>query len=295
MKKRHSRALFLAVSGLLVASVLTGVSADVGVPLAKLSGKTHFHGIAVDATDPTRLYLATHHGFFLVTPEGTATRLSDNDNDYMGFTPHPANPNVFFASGHPSTGGNTGFIASRDGGRSWQQLSIGAGGPVDFHQMDVSRADPKTIYGVFRGLQMSEDGGHTWAQVAQTPPGLIDLAASARSVKILYAATKTGLLVSKDQGSTWAPAHLNRSPATMVQGAGDGSVFAFVGGLGLLRSVDDSLGWRVVSNAFGNRYLLHLAVDPTNPANLFAITNTSEVLASHDAGASWRELQKDLK
>ena len=90
-----------------------------------------------------------------------ATRISDNQNDYMGFTPHPSDSNVFYASGHPASGGNTGFAVSEDGGRTWRQLSKGVRGPVDFHRMDVSRADPGVIYGVYRGLQVSRDGGHT--------------------------------------------------------------------------------------------------------------------------------------
>jgi photosystem II stability/assembly factor-like uncharacterized protein len=291
MKKLRSNALVLALTGLVLGGVAMSVNADTTTRLAKLAGETHFHGIAVDANDPTRLYLATHHGFFLVTTDGNATRLSNNGNDYMGFTPHPTDPSVFYASGHPASGGNTGFIESRDGGRSWHQLSAGVGGPVDFHQMDVSRADPKTIYGVFRGLQVSQDGGHTWTQAAQTPPKLIDLAASASDVNVLYAATEKGLLVSTDRGQTWKPAHLNRSPATMVQAANDGSVYAFVWGLGLLRSPDDSLGWQVSSNAFGDRYLLHLAVDPSNAENLYAITNKTEVLASQDGGVTWEALR----
>src|SRR3546814_5804623 len=65
----------------------------------------------------------------------------------MGFTPHPADPEVLYASGHPAGGGNLGFIVSRDGGQSWAKLSDGAGGPDDFHQMDISKADPQVIYG----------------------------------------------------------------------------------------------------------------------------------------------------
>ncbi len=79
----------------------------------------------------------------------------------MGFTPHPADESVLYASGHPAGGGNLGFIVSRDGGRGWSSLSPGVGGPVDFHQMDVSKADPSVIYGAHGGLQASRDGGRT--------------------------------------------------------------------------------------------------------------------------------------
>src|SRR3546814_10407020 len=93
----------------------------------------------------------------------------------MGFTPHPADPEVLYASGHPAGGGNLGFIVSRDGGQSWAKLSDGAGGPVDFHQMDISKADPQVIYGVFVELQKSTDGGQSWSRVGPAPEAIIGL------------------------------------------------------------------------------------------------------------------------
>ena len=67
-------------------------NAGSSIRLEALASKTHIHGIAVDSTDPTRLYLATHHGFYVLSADGNATRLSDNGNDYMGFTPHDTRP-----------------------------------------------------------------------------------------------------------------------------------------------------------------------------------------------------------
>ncbi len=288
MNRRPVLPAFILALLAFAGSGLQSVYAVENNALQTLASKSHFHGIAVHPVDPARFYLATHHGFFLVTPGGNARRLSADRNDYMGFTPHPTDPSIFYASGHPSTGGNLGFIQSKDGGRSWNKLASGAGGPVDFHQMDVSHADPNIIYGVFRGIQLSEDGGNTWKIVAKVPPRLIDLAASAIDTKTLYAATQKGLLISRDRGMSWSPAHSNQSSASMVQAAGDGSVYAFVAGLGLLRSPDDSLEWQSLNNKFGDRYLLHLAVNANYPRILYAITNIGEVLASQDGGTTWK-------
>jgi photosystem II stability/assembly factor-like uncharacterized protein len=286
MNKHFVFAFGLALFALVFAS--SPGYADSTATLKMLISKTHFHGIAVHPIDPARFYLATHHGFFLVSPDGKATQLSNNINDYMGFTPHPTEQKIFYASGHPAGGGNLGFIQSTDGGRTWNKLSAGIGGPVDFHQMDVSRADPNLIYGVFSGLQISEDGGNTWKMAARAPPGLIDLAASARDTKTLYAATKKGLLISKNRGGSWQPAHSNQSPVSMVQAAGDGSVYAFIVGLGLLRSPDDSMNWATLNNDFGDTYLLHLATDPNYPDILYAITNKKGILSSQDGGLTWK-------
>lgn len=278
--------LAIIIASLMLASPLPANAAP-SVRLEALSEKTHIHGISVDAVDSSRIYLATHNGFYLVDPAGNATRLSANGDDYMGFTPHPTDASLFYASGHLARGGNTGLIRSNDGGITWKQLAKGDNGPVDFHQMDVSRVNPNLIYGVFGGIQLSEDGGNSWTTVAQSPQGLFDLSASSSNADYLYAATRGGLLVSKNRAQTWTPAHFNRSPASMVQSAGDGSVYAFIGGMGLVRSAGDSMRWAALNNDFGERYLMHLAIDPTNPDRMYAITNTKELLTSSDGGKTW--------
>jgi hypothetical protein len=62
---------------------------------------THFHGLAVDAADSSRLYLATHDGLFIVEPDdGTVYPLSEIRQDLMGFTPDLRDPSILYASGH---------------------------------------------------------------------------------------------------------------------------------------------------------------------------------------------------
>ena len=286
------------LSGLVVFSTIAilgvGLSlqshAGEDVPVADLSKKTHIHGIAVDSRDTSRVYLATHHGFFVVDRGGTATRLSQSRDDFMGFTPDPGNPSVFYASGHPAGGGNLGVIMSSDGGRTWRQIAEGVDGPVDFHQMDVSKAEPTTIYGVYGNLQVSKDGGRTWGLAGPAPDGLIGLAASAKDAGTLYAATRNGLLISRNGGKSWQAAYILRRPVSMVETAADGDVYAFVVGTGLIRTTEPSLNWRVVSNSFSNAYVLHLAVDPTDKDNLYVVTHQGEVLASEDGGQTWAAL-----
>ena len=263
--------------------------------VAALAKETHFHGIAVDAKDASRIYLATHHGLFLVRPDGRAERISRTRDDFMGFTPHPSDPSVLFASGHPAGGGNLGFITSTDGGVSWRKLSDGLGGPVDFHNMDVSAADPQVIYGTYRDLQKSTDGGRSWTRVGPPPDGLIALAASSRNSDTLYAATQRGLLRSADGGKSWSAAHLLQRPATTVHVTRDGTVYAFLVGTGLIRAAEKDLGWQVVGNGFAGAYVLHLAVAPGDDRRVYAVTFDPEtrgqgVLASGDGGKSWTTL-----
>ena len=254
--------------------------------VSELPRHTHIHGLAVDGKDPSRLLIATHHGLFRADPDGKAERISEVQ-DFMGFNPHPKDPNTLYASGHPATGGNLGFIASTDQGRTWKQVSPGVNGPVDFHQMTVSPADPKTIYGSYGGLQVSEDAGKTWKLLGPAPEKLIDLAASAKDAKTLYAATEGGLLVSTDAGRNWQPL-IEGQPVTLVEVTPDGSVYAFVLDRGLVRGTEASLEFETLTNDLGGGFLIHLAVDPTNPGRLFAATQRGRVLASTDQGRTWK-------
>ena len=246
----------------------------------------HIHGLAVDPDQSSRLYLATHSGLFLATPKGLATRVGVSKDDLMSFAVHPTDPDVFYASGHPPGGGNLGVLASRDRGESWQRVSAGVGDPVDFHAMDLSRADPRMIYGMYKGLQMSGDGGATWRQAGPLPKDTFDLAASARAPEALYAAARGGLFASRDGGGKWTRAFPQPRPATLVH-VSDQEVHAFVYGVGFVAGAEPGLGWEVRSAAFGDRFLLHMTVDPNDPNLFHAVADTGTVLTSRDGGRSW--------
>ena len=284
--KTVKKAAFSGAVALALATFgFTFTAAAETISVAGLSRHTHIHGLAVDGNDSSRLLIATHHGLYRAGPDGEAERISEVQ-DFMGFNPHPSDPNTLFASGHPAKGGNLGFIASTDQGRTWKQVSPGANGPVDFHQMTVSPADPMTIYGSYGGLQISRDAGRTWKLVGPGPEKLIDLAASARSTDTLYAATEAGLLVSIDAGVTWKPL-LKGSPVTLVEVTPDGVLYAFVVDRGFVRSTEGSPEFETLANDIGGGVLIHLAVDPTNPERLFAATGRGRVLASNDRGRTW--------
>ncbi len=213
----------------------------------------------------------------------------------MGFTAHPSEPSTLFSSGHPARGGNLGFMVSTDRGVTWRKRADGVGGPVDFHQMDVSKADPRVVYGVHDGLRVSRDSGKTWATVASVPPDLLQIAASAAAADTLYAATAPGFMRSRDGGRTWASAYPQRAPATMVSVTPAGVVYAFVAGVGLVRAAESDLAWRTVGGEFADHYVIHGAVDPSDERTLYVVTVTAasraqDVRMSRDGGATWRSL-----
>jgi photosystem II stability/assembly factor-like uncharacterized protein len=285
-RQRTRAALTIYAAVVAALPLLAPVRAAEDVRLSELS---HIHGIAVNPQDPPQLILATHHGIFHASPEGLAKRVSNDANDYMGFTPHPEDSRVLFASGHPADGGNMGVIVSRDGGASWKELSPGADGPVDFHALDISRADPKTMYGLFGEVQASRDGGVSWEIAGSPDDEVFDLAASAITADTLFAATRAGLMVSRDGARTWQPTGPSGYPATMVYVGPDGSAYAFLLGLGLVKTASDSHDWETISATFGDRVLLHLAIDPSTPERMFAVTHEGPILVSTDGGRTWSE------
>lgn len=271
------RALFLGV--LLLAP---------GAHAARLDQLSHIHGLAFDPADPERLLLATHHGMVRAFPDGRVERVGTGRDDYMALVADPGTPGRLYASGHPAGGGNLGLIHTSDGGATWAHLSDGHRGPVDFHQLAVSAADPQVLYGVHGTLQRSDDGGATWRPVGPPPAKLIALAASAHAADRLYAATEGGLQVSLDGGQNWRPAVMFRSPASLVHVGADGTAYAFVLGRGLLRTREPSLAWEPINNAFGGHYPLHMARAPGDPERLAVLTYQGDLFTSRDGGVSWQ-------
>jgi photosystem II stability/assembly factor-like uncharacterized protein len=270
-----------------------GAQAQNRMNVQVLAAQTHFHGLgAGGAALAGGVYLATHHGLFAVTPDGIAEQLSPAQ-DFMGFSPHPSQPRHFFASGHPLIGGNMGVIKSLDGGRTWAKLGDGVDGPVDFHQMDVSAADPNVIYGASRGyLQVSRNGGRIWTITGLLPAGVIDLAASAASADVVFAGTNAGLYRSNDGGATWEQLPDFSQPVTMVQISRSGQIFAFEVGRGLVAASEEVLAWEEIANPFAEEeVILHLSVEE---GLMFAVTIDRDgqyLNISHDDGQTWARVE----
>lgn len=283
--------IFAVLSVLLALGTAMPASAQ-GISITKLAGKTHIHGLAFDRADPASVLVATHHGLMKAAPDGMVTPVSDSRDDFMGFVPHPSDSTVLFASGHPQSGGNLGFIKSTDSGKSWKQIAPGVDGPVDFHQLAVSPSDPDVLYGSYGAIQTSRDGGKTWAVAGDGPAKLIDLAVSPANPDTVYAATEEGLLVSLDAAKSWQPL-MPGVPVTTIDIAADGTMLAYVPGRGLLKASESSPTFEKVADGPDPAgYILHLASDQQSPKRMVAVTGTRAIVVSSDSGATWKVLGK---
>ncbi len=259
---------------------------------------THGHGLAVDVQDPNKLYIATHHGLLLLLNETDLYRVGQSQDDYMGFSVHPTEPNVFFSSGHPSVGGNIGFQKSEDSGITWEQVSAGINGPVDFHTMAVSPVNPDLVYGWYQGnLQRSTDQGKTWVIVNRDLLPVY-LAADSQDENTVYAATPQGegAMVSRDQGATWtslSPELEGGAVSVIAIHPQDSKILLTfseqLGGLG--KSTDSGITWKKVIEGFNGETILYIAFDKNTSGVLYVLTDQNAIYKSTDTGDTWDKIR----
>jgi hypothetical protein len=192
-------ALALAASS---AAVVALSAARDNAPLTGGVGPVHIHALAVNPRDEA-LFVASHTGLYRIgRGENTATRVSEPRQDTKGFTVVSADR--FLGSGHPNVRDNLpprlGLIESRDGGESWQAISLR--GRADFH---VLRARAQQIVGYDSSdgrVMVSRDGGRSW-RARLFAGALVDIAVHPSRPNMLVATTRTELLRSRDGGRTW--------------------------------------------------------------------------------------------
>lgn len=258
--------------------------------------QTHIHGLAVDRGDSSRVYIATHNGTFLLMNDKDLSIVGRAKDDYMGFSPHPTNATVLFSSGHPQGGGNLGVQRSDDSGQTWKKLSQGdAAGPVDFHAMTVSEANPDILYGWYRGkVYRSVDGGTTWEVLPAQLPPIVSFSTDLQDDKIVYAGTLNGILKSTDRGETWMgmPEFENDSIIDMEADPQSGNLIVATEKRGIVRVGPGNEGGifieKIGTFPEGN-IPSQIAVDRKNP-QVFYATVEHTLYKSTDGGKTWQKI-----
>lgn len=269
----------------LVTLLLTSLMADARTPATV----SHIHGLTLQAGpgDQTQLLLGSHDGVYVLEPSGVAQRVSQVQHDFMAFVGNSHSPATIFASGHPQSGGNLGIVRSLDGGKTWQSVSDGLDGPVDFHLMAIAPNNSNRLFGDMQGLQRSEDGGLSWQRAGSLPEGTYSFALSGVDQDRLYAASDAGLVVSTDAGQQWQPAGVPAYPATLVHTTAQGQVVAFVAGMGLIVADERTGNWQVLNNQFGQRVPLAMAQSGSDPQHWVLLDHANSLWESFDAGVTW--------
>jgi hypothetical protein len=206
----------------------------------------HVHGVGLDPTDNSILYIATHGDFYQSISGAPPVKVDKVRADYMAFNAPPVPGVPLYASGHPSTGGNTGLIKSNDGGITWEHVSNVIEPPVDFHAMTISKQNPETIIGFdsgARGLFKTVDAGQTW-ETLEPPEYVSALAISPDASEVIFVGTGNGIFKSDDGGKTWI--HLDAYQKLDVFALAfdnEGKLFASVKTFGIVQTDDFGESW----------------------------------------------------
>ena len=106
------------------------------------------------------------------------------------------------------------------------------------------------------------------------------------------AATNQGLYHSHDHGHSWR-AHKTGFglPATMVATTPDGSIYAFVVTLGLLKLDGKNNQWKTINNRFGSQVLQQLSATRWTPSRLVARNHYGKLIVSDNYGDDWHKLR----
>ncbi|MDX3525912.1 exo-alpha-sialidase [Streptomyces sp. ID05-39B] len=245
----------------------TGSSAASGTTVS------HIHGLGLDPADQ-RLYVATHEGVYTTGAKGEPELVGDSKDDFMGFT--VADGNTFYASGHPTSGGNKGLIKSTDAGKTWKSLSLS--GESDFHALDYAHG---TIYGydATNGLLRTTKDGTAWKDGARLDA--LDIAVSPQDPSLVLATTAEGVARSTNAGKTFAK---GQEPVmAFLSWAAKDALYGIDTSGGLNRSTDGGATWQKLSSVPGGQPQALTAVDAEH---VLAATQTG-VYESKDGGRTF--------
>jgi photosystem II stability/assembly factor-like uncharacterized protein len=224
--------------------------------------------------------VATHQGLFRYDKGGHV--LVGPVVDWMGFS--VAGPGRFYASGHPGDGVDlpapVGLMESTDAGKTWSVQSLG--GKADFHSLTSSS---KGVMGYDGALQSTKDG-KAWTNLTVTsaPTSL----AAAPDGSMVLATTASGLMMSMDQGATWAaqPA----APQLLVAAWADKTTATGITDTGHL-AVTTNAGttWTIGAGRVDSVQALSASRTSSGVLEALVVTN-GDIQRSVDSGASFAPL-----
>lgn len=211
-------------------------------------------------------------------------------------------PGVLYASTAQGGSFPAHLAKTVDGGGTWLPLARGL--PVAFQPTALAVSpDPGRVVlaaGV-QGLYRSTAAGSAWSSVRLPLPAITALLFDRSNPMLVLAGTELqGNFRSLDGGVTWRPAnrglHANRhgllpGATLLVQDPREAGTFfmASNGFAGVYKSADAGVTWQPSGVGLSSTSLTDLAIDPSDPQKLFAVT-AKGVAQSGDGGATWAAL-----
>src|SRR6266436_1884451 len=215
---------------------------------------------------------------------------------------NPSTPStVYLTSVNNGLSGSRGVFKSTDAGQSWNPANNGLNN-AGVGCIAIDPLTPTTLYAVTgSALFKSVDNAGTWNKIGPQTFSLGLLVIDPVTPTTLYAARdgsgfNSGLFKSTDSGANWQAInngltsgyiyYLTLDPTTPT------TLYAAAGSGGLFKSTNGGGSWTTISSTLQGP----LAVDPSNPANVYAVgTNNTGLFKSTDGGATWKAINNGLR
>ncbi len=172
---------------------------------------------------------------------------------------------VYVGAAQSGSGSRGGLFRRQADGGDWQQLTTGLPQDARVQAITVHPTDANVVYaGTHTGPYRSENGGDSWQRLPfPEGPQVWSILVHPENPRILYAGTSpVGVYRSENGGDSWTRLATPNTPER-------------------------------VKMDFPCR-VMRLAVDPSNPSDLYATLEVGGVMRSLDAGASWEDCSTNL-
>lgn len=267
------------------------------------------HGVAVHPRVSGTVFAASELGLFRSLTGGAPwTRLTRG----LPTAPYratlilfdPTSERRLYASIHDQNTEQGGLYRSIDGGVTWQPIHSGLLRNRRIFSLAVDPRSPQTLYaGTFNRVFKSTDGGFTWKRTPLAGVGLIGALKVHPSQKNVVYAGASGLFRSQDGGATWARVSQGlpnlSGPGSIVTAIAfhpnsPQTVYAGVASLfeqeGVFKSTNGGLSWAPSSRGLFGLSTDSVAVNPQDPATLWAVANTV-LFKSTNRGQTWARIR----
>ena len=162
--------------------------------------------------------------------------------------------------------GEGGLLRKADGEDEWQDISAGLPENPQVRALMLSRDNPQRLFaGTQDGVFRSDDRGKSWQALGDPSDGreVWSLAAHPNDANVIFAGYEPCAIArSTDGGDTWQEMDTSRVRFPHIT------------------TYMPPLGKRVIG----------IAIDPVDPANMYAAIEVGGLLGSRDGGLSWEQL-----